>query len=158
MFEKGDNMKVAEKVYEAIKPLFEESELRLVEVEYVKRVDGMHLVVLLDKDTGVTLDDCSMVAKMVDPILEEINPTNDAPYYFDVSSYGLDRPLKYDWQLDKYMNQKLVVKLYMKVQDFKDFTAELVAYDENTISFKINNEEKTFERKQIATILPYIEF
>ena len=151
-------MRVAQIVEEAIRPLFEDLEVNLVEVEYVKKVDGMHLVVLLDKDGGVTLEDCQIVARLVDPVLEELNPTNDASYYFDVSSYGLDRPLKFDWQFDKYLDKKVDVKLYMKVDGLKDFTALLKSYNENSITFDVDGKIVELERKQIATLLPHIEF
>lgn len=150
-------MKVAEIVEKAIRPLFDDLDVNLVEVEYVKKNDGMHLVVLLDKETGVTLEDCSMVARMVNPILDELDPTQDS-YYFDVSSYGLDRPLKYDWQLDRYMGKKVSVKLYQKVNNLKEFDAILTAYNENSYTFMIENQEQIIERKLVATLLPYIEF
>ena len=150
-------MKVAEIVEKAIRPLFDELDVNLVEVEYVKKNDGMHLVVLLDKETGVTLEDCSMVARMVNPILDELDPTQDS-YYFDVSSYGLDRPLKYDWLLDRYIDQKVSVKLYQKFNNLKEFDAVLVSYDENSYTFMIDNNKQTIERKLVATLLPYIEF
>lgn len=151
-------MKVAENVKKAIEPLFDNLDVRLVDVEYVKRFDGMHLVVLLDKESGVTVEDCSMVSNLIDPILEDLNPTNDASYFFDVSSYGLDRPLKFDWQFDKYKGQLLDVKLYMKVDGFKDFTAEITSYNQDSITFLINGEAKNFARTQIATILPHLDF
>ena len=150
-------MKVAEIVEKAIRPLFDDLDVNLVEVEYVKKNDGMHLVVLLDKETGVTLEDCSMVARMVNPILDELDPTQDS-YYFDVSSYGLDRPLKYDWQLDRYMGKKVTVKLYQKVNNLKEFDAILTAYAENSYTFMIGNKEEIIERKLVAYVLPYIEF
>lgn len=150
-------MKVAEIVEKAIRPLFDELDVNLVEVEYVKKNDGMHLVVLLDKETGVTLEDCSMVARMVNPILDELDPTQDS-YYFDVSSYGLDRPLKYDWQLDRYIDKMVSVKLYQKVNNLKEFDAILTAYNENSYTFMVENEEQIIERKSVATLLPYIEF
>ena len=150
-------MKVAEIVEKAIRPLFDDLDVNLVEVEYVKKNDGMHLVVLLDKETGVTLEDCSMVARMVNPILDELDPTQDS-YYFDVSSYGLDRPLKYDWQLDRYMGKKVSVKLYQKLNNLKEFDAILTAYNENSYTFMIEDNEEIIERKLVATLLPYIEF
>ena len=150
-------MKVAEIVEKAIRPLFDDLDVNLVEVEYVKKNDGMHLFVLLDKETGVTLEDCSMVARMVNPILDELDPTQDS-YYFDVSSYGLDRPLKYDWQLDRYMGKKVTVKLYQKVNNLKEFDAILTAYAENSYTFMIGNKEEIIERKLVAYVLPYIEF
>ena len=88
-------MKVSELVYEKIKPLFKD-DTRLVEVEYVKRQDGMHLVIYIDKEGGVSIDDCVKVNDLINDAIEELNPTADEQYALDVSSYGLDRPLKYD--------------------------------------------------------------
>ena len=150
-------MKVAESVENAIKPIFENLDVNLVEVEYVKKHDGMHLVIYLDKESGVTLQDCQEVTKLIDPVIEDLNPTNDASYYLDVSSNGLDRPLKFDWQLDRYMGKKLSVKLYAKAEGLKDFDAILKGYDSENITFEHNKEIVALKRTQIATLLPYIE-
>ena len=85
-------MKVADLVYDKIKPLFT-GDIQLVEVEYAKKNDGMHLIVYIEKENGVTVDDCVAVSRLIDEPLEELNPTGDAPYYLDISSYGLDKPL-----------------------------------------------------------------
>jgi len=150
-------MKTTDLVYEAIKPMFEGLDIQLVEVEYVKRVDGMHLIVYIDKGTGITLDDCEMVSKMIDPVIEELNPTKDASYCLDVSSYGIDRPLKYDWQFEKYLNQKVTVKLYKKVDDLKEFDAVLKGYQDG-FEFEVNNQTINISKDLVAHIVPYIEF
>ena len=64
-------MKVADSVYEAIKPLFT-NEIKLVEVEYIKKNDGMHLCIYIDKEDGVTVDDCVYVNGLIDEKLEEL--------------------------------------------------------------------------------------
>ena len=111
-------MKIADLVYDTIKPLFK-NDIKLLEVEYVKKSDGMHLVVYIDKDTGVSIDDCVYVNDLISDTIDELNPTKDEKYVLDVSSYGLDRPLKYDWQFKKYQNQKVNVKLYKKLDGKK---------------------------------------
>lgn len=151
-------MKVSDQVFESIKPLFDSTDIRLVEVEYVKRNDGMHLIVYIDKENGVTIDDCVTVNQMIDNVLEELNPTNDAPYNLDVSSYGLDRPLKYDWQLDKYLGKKVNVTLYKKVDNIKTFIADFISYNDNMFVFELDNNKISFERVVVAHILPHIEF
>lgn len=151
-------MKIAENVKQNIQPLFKNIDVSLVDVEYVKQFDGMHLIVYIDKLDGVTIEDCKNVAHLLDPVLEDLNPTNDERYFFDVSSYGLDKPLKYDFLLDKYINKMVSIKLYMKVDGLKDFDATLLGYDENSITLLYNDREIYLEKKQIATILPYIEF
>ncbi len=150
-------MKIADLVFESISPLFK-GEIRLVEVEYLKKVDGMHLVVYIDKANGITLDDCVSVSRMLDTVLDDLNPTNDETYALDVSSYGLDKPLKFDWQFKKYLNQKVQVKLYRKLNDRKEFVATLLARDEQSTQFNLENENITIQNADIAHITPYIEF
>ncbi len=150
-------MKVAELVQENIKSKFDK-DIKLVEVEYVKRSDGMHLVVYIDKDSGITIDDCVEVSRMIDPIIDELNPTGDDTYVLDVSSYGLDKPLKYDWQFKKYLNKKVDVKLYRKVEDKKEFTATIKEFNDTSFVFGVEKENFTINRSDVAYITPYIEF
>ena len=149
-------MKTADLVFETIKPLFD-GEVQLVEVEYCKKVDGMHLIVYIDKPMGITLEDCEKISKLIDPVIEDLNPTNDATYRLDVSSYGIDKPLKYDWQFDKYLNQMVTVKLYKKVDDLKDFDAVLKDYKDAYV-FDLDGKEINLQKEVVAYILPYIKF
>ena len=150
-------MKVAELVYEKIKPLFTE-EIQLVEVEYSKKNDGMHLVVYIEKEDGVTVEDCVAVSRLIDEPLEELNPTNDEPYYLDISSYGLDKPLKYDWQFKKYENKKVNVKLYRKIDDRKEFVAILKQKNDESVVLNVDDQNISLNLKDVAYITPYIEF
>ncbi len=150
-------MKVADLVYDKIKPLFN-SDIQLVEVEYAKKNDGMHLTIYIEKENGVTVEDCVEVSRLIDEPLEELNPTNDEPYYLDISSYGLDKPLKYDWQFKKYADQKVNVKLYHKVNELKEFVAVLKQKTEDSVVLNVNEENVKINLKDIAYITPYIEF
>lgn len=150
-------MKVADLVTEKIKPLFT-GDVQLVEVEYLKKQDGMHLIVYIEKENGITVDDCVEVSRLIDEPLEELNPTNDEPYYLDISSYGLDKPLKYDWQFKKYADQKVNVKLYHKVNDLKEFVAVLKQKTEDSVVLNVNDENVKINLKDVAYITPYIEF
>ena len=150
-------MKVAELVNEKIKPLFV-NDIQLVEVEYVKKQDGMHLIVYIEKEGGITVDDCVEVSRLIDEPLEDLNPTGDAPYYLDISSYGLDKPLKYDWQFKKYQDKKVNVKLYAKLDGRKEFVATLKQKTEDSVVVSIDDENIKINLKDIAYITPYIEF
>lgn len=150
-------MKVAEMVFEGIKPLFN-ADVQLVDVEYVKKNDGMHLIIYIDKENGVTIDDCVDVNHLIDEKLEELDPTNNEPYYLDISSYGLDKPLKFDWQFKKYLNKLVNVKLYRKINERKEFVATLVEKLEDSFTFNDNNENFTINSSDVAYITPYIEF
>lgn len=150
-------MKVADLVYDKVKPLFI-GDIQLVEVEYVKKNDGMHLTIYIEKENGISVDDCVAVSRLIDEPLEELNPTNDEPYYLDISSYGLDKPLKYDWQFKKYENQKINVKLYAKIDGRKEFVATLKQKTEDSVVLAVDNENIKINLKDIAYITPYIEF
>ncbi len=150
-------MKVAELVYEKIKPLFT-GVIQLVEVEYSKKNDGMHLTIYIEKENGISVDDCVAVSRLIDEPLEELNPTGDAPYYLDISSYGLDKPLKYDWQFKKYQDKNVNVKLYAKIDGRKEFVAILKQKTEDTVVVEVDNENIKINLKDIAYITPYIEF
>ncbi len=150
-------MKIADLVYENIKTLFQ-GDIQLLEVEYAKKQDGMHLTIYIEKDGGVSVDDCVAVSRLIDEPLEELNPTNDEPYYLDISSYGLDKPLKYDWQFKKYQDQKVNVKLYRKIDDRKEFVAILKQKTEDDVILEVENQNIKINLKEIAYITPYIEF
>ena len=152
-------MKVADLVTQEIKPIFETfKDIKLVEVEYKKMQDGMHLVVYIDKENGVTIEDCELVSKSIDSCLDDLNPTGDEPYRLDVSSYGLDKPLKHDWQLKKYLNNKVNVKLYHKVNNLKEFVATLISFNDEEYTFAKDDNNFTINRTSVAQITPYIEF
>lgn len=150
-------MKVADLVYEKIKPLFRE-DIQLVEVEYAKKNDGMHLTIYIEKEDGITVEDCVAVSRLIDEPLEELNPTNDSPYYLDISSYGLDKPLKFDWQFKKYQDKKVNVKLYAKIDGRKEFVATLKQKTEDGVVLFVDDENIKINLKDIAYITPYIEF
>ena len=95
---------------------------------------------------------------MIDEPLDELNPTADAPYFLDISSYGLDKPLKYDWQFKKYENKLVDVKLYRKVEDRKEFTAILKQKTENEVAFELDQTNFSVDMKDVAYILPHLEF
>ena len=148
---------ISDLVLENIKPLFNK-DITLVDVEYTKKADGMHLTIYIDKANGVTVEDCVAVSRLVDQPLEDLNPTNDEPYFLDISSYGLDKPLKFDWQFRKYLDKKINVKLYSKVNGKKDYVAVLKAKTEDSVIVNIENENITFKLTDVAYITPYIEF
>lgn len=151
-------MKVSEIVKQAISQTANDLGLYIVDVQYIKRYSDMHLIVYIDKPEGVSIDDCQNLSKSIDPILEDINPTNDAPYILDVSSYGIDKELINNYLLDKYLGKKVEIKLYQKIDKVKLFIGELLEYTSDSVKINYNNEPFVLEREKIATIFPNIEF
>ena len=124
----------------------------LVDVEYVKENGGMSLIFTIDRDEGVTIDDCEAVSRKIDPLLDEINPTEDKPYTLVVSSPGLDRPLKTDRDLKRNLGQEVELTLFAKQNGKKVFIGNLASFNDKEITLKTEKEELVFERDRIANI------
>ncbi|MEG1711428.1 MAG: ribosome maturation factor RimP, partial [Clostridia bacterium] len=145
--------KVETDVFELVKPFAEQFGLELIEVEYAKKVDGMNLTIYIDKEGGVMIDDCEKLHKAIDEPLDELNPTNDASYTLNVSSQGLDWPLKTDRDFNKSKGKEITVKLYTKDKDGKKkFDGVLEDFDEKTFTMDINGIKKIFEREKVAHV------
>lgn len=151
-------MKVKDLVINAIENAFDDETVNLVDVDYVKQNNGYHLIVSIDKQGGADINDCERISKKIDPIIDELNPTNDEPYFLDVTSYGLDKPLIKDFQLDKYLNKTVVVKLYSKLNGVKEFNATLLGYDNKNYKLNFNEQDIVIQRDKVAMLLPFVEF
>lgn len=132
----------------------------LVDAEYVKRPNGMNLNLFIDGENGVDLDSLEKVHRAVDLRLDEIDPTNGAPYTLNCSSLGLDRPLTTEYEFNKYMGKLIEVKLYepLKPQNKKVIEGELKMYNQEEVIILASGEEIKISRKQIAQIVPVIKF
>lgn len=150
--------KVVTIVEETITPIIVNLGYDLVDVEYVKQVDGYHLIVTIDKAGGVGIDDCETVHRAIDQVLDDVNPTNDSPYVLQVSSCGLDRPLKKPSDYNRNLNKEIRIKLYAPNKNGqKEIVGVLVSFDEKTVT--INGKESvTIDKEKIALAEPVIKF
>lgn len=150
--------KIKEICEEKLKPIIEEMGYELVEVSYEKENGGMSLIFTIDSDKGVGIDDCEIVTKKIDPILDELNPTDDKPYTLVVSSPGLDRPLKTDRDLKRNLGQEVELTLFAKIDGKKVFVGVLDKFDEKTVQIKTEKETLVFDREKVANIKLVIHF
>lgn len=150
--------KVVTIVEETITPIIVNLGYDLVDVEYVKQVDGYHLIVTIDKAGGVGIDDCETVHRAIDQVLDDVNPTNDSPYVLQVSSCGLDRPLKKPSDYNRNLNKEIRIKLYAPNKNGqKEIVGVLVSFNEKTVT--INGKESvTIDKEKIALAEPVIKF
>lgn len=148
--------KIAGAVREIIEPAVARLGYDLVDVEYKREAQGMVLTVYIARQGGVTLNDCERVSLAVDPLLDEHDPVPGS-YYLSVSSPGLDRPLKNDADLKRYVGKMVDVRLYKPVERCKIFVGALTAFDEETLTLTAGGQARTLCRRDIACIKPYIE-
>lgn len=150
--------KVCDIVIKELTPVIEELGYELVDVEYAKKVNGMNLTLFIFKTDGITINDCEKVHRTVDPLLDEINPTNDNPYVLNVSSLGLDRPFKTQRDYERYMGKDIVIKLYVPIEKNKQFIGQLQSVDNKEIIILIKDKPMTIQKEKIAVAEPHINF
>ena len=107
--------KVIDRCNEHIVPIIEKLGYDVLEVEYSKKVDGMNLTFYIDKPQGITIEDCETVNNAITDVLDEINVSDDAPYILNVSSAGLDRPIKNYKDFLRNEGKQVQIKLYVSI-------------------------------------------
>lgn len=150
-------VKSIEEIQNALQPTADEMQIEIVEVEF-KQGHSPALTVYIDTQTGVDLDTCEKFHRAIDLVLDDLDPTFGAPYTLNVSSLGLDRPLKTARDFEKCMGEKVEIKLYAPLKGKKFLEAVLVGYDENCVSVQDKNETLKLEKSKIAKICRAIDF
>lgn len=150
--------KIEETVAAIAQPFVDRLGLILVEVEYNrKKNEASELVLYVDKDGGVTLEDCEALSKALDEPLDREDPIPDS-YVLCVSSPGIDRPLQTERDFARALGTQVDVKLYVKKNGKKEFTGTLAEYDEGSILMSTATGIVRLERKDIALIRPHLDF
>ena len=139
-----------------INSIIQNTEYELVDVEYVKEGPFMYLRIYLDKEGGITIDDCSDVSREFNKRIDEINFIDDQ-YYLEVSSPGIDRPFKKDKDYQKNINNEVEIKLFTPVNGTKLIKGILLEKNDENIVVEVNKERFTVELKNITKINKAVE-
>lgn len=143
---------------ELITPILERMNFELVDVEYVKEGGVWYLRAYIDKEGGITVNDCQDVAREMNVILDTEDYV-EGSYTFEVSSPGLGRPLKKEKDYIRSMGKAVEIRTYRAFDREKEFYGTLSAYDANTVTIeKEDGEKKTFEKADIALIRLAFDF
>lgn len=152
-----DKKKITERVTALVTPIVEAAGLELVDVEYVRERDWF-LRVFIDKEGGIDIDDCSAVSNALAKKLDEEDFIKEK-YYLEVSSPGIDRPLKKDKDLVSHYGTKVDLAFFAPYEGKKQLTAVLKSHDQdNLVLTDDKNKEMTIARKLIASVRPHIDF
>lgn len=145
-------------VVEALaQPICQSVGVELYDVEYVREGGTWYLRVFIDAEEGVNIEQCEQVSRLLDPALDKADPIKEA-YYLEVSSVGLDRPLKKEKDFHHFMGYKIEVKLYRPVDGKKEFVGTLTDFSDGSFTIEDEQNRITFTQKEAALVRPYIEF
>ncbi|MBR2527246.1 MAG: ribosome maturation factor RimP [Blautia sp.] len=128
-----------------------EAGFELVDVEYVKEGGNWYLRAYIDKPGGITVNDCEAVSRVFSDRLDEEDFIEDS-YVMEISSPGLDRPLKKEKDFIRSIGKAVEIRTYRPIDKQKEFTGILAAYDTDTVTIREEDTLRTFSRQDIALI------
>ena len=141
-----------------ITPIIEANNFELVDVEYVKEGSSWYLRAYIDKDGGITVDDCELVSRAFSDLLDKEDFIEDS-YILEVSSPGLGRPLKKDKDFKRNIGNEVELKLYKAVNKVKEDVGILTAFDKDTVTIEHEDgTEAVYERLALALIRLTFDF
>ena len=139
-------------------PLMEKHQFELVDVEYVKEAGNWYLRAYIDKEGGITVDDCELVSRQMSDLLDEQDFIEES-YIFEVSSPGLGRPLKKEKDFARSLGKEVEIRTYRAIGKEKEFYGILKSYDGTTVTIEADNQEElAFARADIALIRLAFDF
>lgn len=137
---------------ELLLPVTDSHGYELVDVEWVKEGQMWYLRAYIDKEGGVTIDDCEITSRALSDLLDKEDFISEN-YILEVSSPGLDRPLKKDKDFERSIGKDVEVRLFKAIDKEKELVGRLISYDDKTVVIE-TDDERTFEiqRSNIARI------
>ncbi|MCL1924178.1 MAG: ribosome maturation factor RimP [Defluviitaleaceae bacterium] len=150
-----NNKKVLELIKEELKHDLEKNKLMLWDLEFIKEGVSNILRIYIDKqdkNEKIDISDCEIISRRVSAFLDEKDPIQEA-YMLEVSSPGINRALKNEYEYNRYIGHIVDVKLYSKFEGEKEHQGELLAFKGDEIHISSNKAEKEliFKLKDIAS-------
>ena len=149
--------KVTDTVAQLALPFVEAAGCSLWDVEYVKEAGEWFLRIYIDKEGGVSIEDCEAVSRPLSDKLDEADPI-EGSYTFEVSYAGADRVLKKPEHFAAFPGAEVEVRLYRAVDGRKDHVGELVRWDNGDVTIAAGGAERTFPKKDVAQVRLYVRF
>ena len=147
-----------ERTEQLVMPIADENNFELVDIEYVKEAGNWFLRVYIDKQGGITIDDCELVSRALSEQLDKDDFIEDS-YILEVSSPGLGRPLKKEKDFERSIGKEVEVRLFQAINKQKEYIGILTSYDKDTVTVELEEENPlTIQRKNIALIRLAFDF
>lgn len=147
---------IAQRAYDLVFSTVNESGYDLVDVEYKKEGKAFFLRIFIDRRGGVSTDDCEIVSRAIDPILDA--KLGVIPDYLEVSSPGLTRPLVTSADLIRHSGEEVEVSLYHPVNGVKQLTGVISDVSEDLLTICTSGADYDLPRESIALVKRTIRF
>ena len=141
---------LVEQIAEIVKPIAEELNYDIYHIEYVKESGEYYLRIYIEKDGGVSLNDCEALSRRVSDVLDEKDPITDA-YFLEVSSPGLNRTLFTNEHYTRFIGSEVLVKLKKAIEGTKTIKGILKENNETSITVE-GTEEIIIPKDKIKSV------
>ncbi len=132
-------------------PVADSLGLELVDVEYVKEGASWFLRIFIDKPEGITHDDCQAVSERVGEILDNKDPIPQS-YILEVSSPGIERPLKKPGDFVKFRGRKVRASTFSPVEGKKEFVGQLEGLADRTVLINVDDKQVAIPLELVARV------
>jgi ribosome maturation factor RimP len=149
--------KLLQEVREVVEPILQSQGYELVDLEYQRESRGWVLRIYLDREGGITLDDCTGVSHEVGAVLEVKDVIPNA-YVLEVSSPGLTRPLKKPEDYNRFRNQLVKIKLFQPLDGRRNFKGILLGLEGETVRVEADGQVFEIPLRSIAKANLEIDF
>jgi len=146
-----------DKATKMLEPIASEHGVEIYDVEYVNEAGEWYLRAYIDKEGGVTINDCEAVSRAMSDALDRDDFIEDA-YYLEVSSPGLGRALKKDCHFARSIGAEVELKTFKPIDKQKEFSGILKSFDSEVIVLEINKKDTEFKRSDIAQVRLAFDF
>lgn len=149
--------RVVTAVEELITPVLDEMGIELVDVVYIKEGGRWFLRIFIDQPGGIGLDDCQRVSERIDPLLDEHDPVPHS-YALEVSSPGIERPLKKLADFERFTGRKISINTFVPVEGGRRFKGVLVAASNHSVTLEADGNSVVIPMEQVASARLVAEF
>ena len=154
---------VIETVTELVKPILAEHNFYLYDMEFVKEGKSWYLRVYIDKDGGITLNDCATVSDQLSEALDNVEPDPiPQAYFLEVSSPGAERPLRNEEDYQRAVNDYIHVSLYQQIDGKKVYEGTLTKLTDKELTLdyldKTRHRQVVIDRSKVAQARLAIRF
>ena len=154
---------VVETVTDLVTPILQDHDFYLYDLEFVKEGKSWYLRVYIDKDGGITLEDCALVSDELSEALDNVEPDPiPQAYFLEVSSPGAERPLKKEEDYQRAIDHYIHISLYQQINGQKVYEGTLTQLSDKEITLdyldKTRHRQITIDRQEIAQARLAIKF
>jgi ribosome maturation factor RimP len=147
-----------QKTEKLLEPVLQENGFTLYDVEYVKEGSNWYLRAFIDKEGGITVDDCELVSRRLSDLLDQNDFIPDA-YILEVSSPGLGRQLKKEKHFEKSIGEEVEIRLYKPVDKKKELSGKLVDFNQNVLVIEtVDQKRMEIPRANAAMVRLKLDF